>query len=266
MKELALWILIILIVVGCSNSGQNIESQAGAKPVAKDSLSATNLIKKEDRAIITKNPNQGEIYPIKPAGRINGVGVLVMKTGKDLLSTETIELFNDDMSIYAQWNYNDESFTIDNEPVPLFSVDAIRLKDDHEFLPRAFFTEYQIIHFEVKSKDGSYYEVLVNPDRRTTKKVRISSSHFEYYTWEEYLKLFYLMFDPLKNPLRESPDEQSEIVYKYNDYFFKAVEIRGDWVKLKCDGDCKPCDNGELVGWVKWKEGTTILLSIGYIC
>ena len=259
---------LLLIFIACSSPDQNGDdkNQIEKENEASSGLTSPNKIGEtpQERVI---DLDQGEIYPVRIADPMNGIGIIVMKSIGDGFNTrETIELLNEDNTVYAKWNYHNESFEIEGNISALFSVSDNRLKEDYDFSPRVFFTEYHIIHFEVMNKDGTFYEVLVNPDKGVTKRLSLKSSQFNYFSWEEYLKRLYLSYDPNSNPLRKFPDGQSEIVYKYNDYFFKVIEVKGDWVKIKCSSDCKLCDKGDLAGWVKWKYGKKLLIEIGIIC
>lgn len=257
---------MLMIFAACSSPDKK-EEQAEKNLTEQDkkvSSSLTSLGVSPEKVI---DLDQGEIYPVRIADPMNGIGVIVMKSiGEGFSTGETVELLNEDNTVYAQWNYDNESFEIEGNKSGLFSVNDNQLKEDYNFAPRAFFTEYHIIHFEVMSKDGAFCEVLINPDKGITKRINLKFSQFNYYSWEEYLRRLYLNYDPKTNPLKKSPNEQSEIAYKYNDYFFRVMEFKGDWIKVQCNSDCKMCDKGELTGWIRWKEGKRLLISIGIIC
>ena len=85
-------------------------------------------------------------------------------------------------------------------------------------------------------------------------------------TWEDYVLDSYIIFDSKTNPLRSSPTNDGPIIYRFNDHFFKGEEIVGDWVKIKCNNDCKICDNINLSGWIRWRNGRFFLIQLGIIC
>lgn len=238
------------------NKGQVEVSEEIVTTVPIDS----NVIKKE----VEPNLDEGEILPVKLTDQIRGEGVLVMKSEPEGLSSEdTLSVYNSDNSSYVSWCYENNYFKVKSDNYNLLEI-TTEVLTDYNINPRAFYPEYQIIHFEVVEENEKYYEVILNAKNNTVKRIP-KSSNWKYYTWEEYLKTVYVMYGG-DNPLKAEPKEESNIIYKFNDYFFKVVKIKGDWAKIQCNDDCKECDKGNLEGWIKWKDGNKLLVSLGIIC
>ncbi len=219
----------------------------------------SNSITKEELSLREVNQVGGEIYPVHFSKDINGEGVVVV----DLEATkEIIQIKNSDGSIYASINYKDQHLKLKEHTYNLFDIPLETYKD--LFNPRLFYPENRILHFECTKENKSSYKVIVNS--KEEKILDKSSFGVEFYKWEDYLSLAYISFNPQKNPLRLSPSEKAEVVYEYNDYFFKVLKVEGDWIKIKCDNDCKTCDKGSLEGWIKWKNGKKLLVYLGFIC
>ncbi len=258
-----------MIFVSCSSPDEKRKEKS---QIEKDSevssgLTSPNKIGETSQEKVI-DLEKGEFYPIDLNDWVYGIGILIMnRVYEGFSEDDTVKIHNVDNSIYVSFNYTNKYFSIEDSIYDLYYVDndVLEKKTEHVFKPRSFYPEYHTIHLEVLRKGSDYYEVLIDPKNGLTKRVKMNLSGFTYYSWEEYLKTIYLSFDSRTNPLKESPSEQSIVVYKYNDYFFKAIEVKGDWIKVKCS-DCKLCDKGDLTGWVKWKDGKKLLIEIGIVC
>jgi hypothetical protein len=264
MGRLIIFLLLpILLSCGKSEESENqgqIEASEEVGAEQTTALTESNAHKKE----VQPNLNEGEILPVNLTDRIRGMGVLVMKSEPDGLSLkDTLTVLNSDNTPFLSWCYKSEYFKVKSDSYKLFEV-TNEVLENYKIEPRAFYPEYQIIHFEVLGEIGNYYEVILNPENNTIKRIP-KSSNWKFYTWEEYLNTVYLMYGS-DNPLRAAPEEDAKVIYKFNDYFFKVIEIKGDWVKIQCNDDCKKCDKGNLEGWIKWKDGERLLVSLGIIC
>lgn len=270
MRANLLFIGILLIASFCSQKRQQTLGTETQDQVVidKDSVKqpkpASESIPPESVAQAQEMP--GEVYPIRYSPPMNGIGVLVKKideTGSG--KNDTLIVLNTDGTDYLSY-LKEKYLTVDSKSYEPFEVDERKLCEQHNVCPRQFYPEYDIIHFDVLKESEEAYKVLTDSKNNVTKSVGKDTSLLEFYTWEEYLMEYYLSFNPESNPLREKPSEEADIIYKYNDYFFKGIEIKGDWIKIECNSDCKECDKGDLTSWIRWREGEKLLVSIGIIC
>lgn len=271
MRTSLLFIGVFLIASFCNQKRQQspetvaqVQEVTNEKDSVKQPKPALKSALPERVAQVQEVP--GEVYPIRYSPPINGIGVLVKKTDETGGSNnDTLTVLNADGTDYLSF-LKGKYLTVDGESYEPSEVNERRLCEQHNVCLRQFYPEYDIVHFDVLEENEDTYKVLIDDDNDITKLIGKDTSLLEFYTWKEYLTEYYLSFNPESNPLREAPSEEASITYKYNDYFFKGVEVQGDWMKIRCNSDCKECDKGDLTGWIKWKEGDKLLVSIGIIC
>lgn len=254
MKYVCLIIFSCLIIISCSADKEQGEDSALNKK--------TSSVKQSKADVELK----GQLYPIRLDEEIIGEGVLSLK-GQDPYTertTEVIEILNLDGSIHSKINLTENNIVFDNGDV-IHSDSSRVLIEDYKFNPKLFYPEYELLEFFVLKVTDTHYYVSIDKDSNR-KMIKKNESQFNYNIWEDYIKNKYLSFDSVNNPIRESPEASSEIIYKYNDYFFEVIEVNGDWVKIECSDACKACDNGNLSGWIKWREGKKLLIKTATIC
>jgi len=72
-----------------------------------------------------------------------------------------------------------------------------------------------------------------------------------------------------QNPLRQKPNENSEIVKAFEKWTYLSVEIVGDWLKVT---DNKDCYSGaspstvDIVGWIRWRKDGKFILKVAHSC
>lgn len=236
----------------------------------KDNKKADTTIEKQQQPSTTETKSstelEGEIYPVRLEEEISGVGVLSYKSPEPYSEGAGggIEILNLDGSVYCTISLEEGTVTFEGEEV-IQIENTQRLLDEYQFNPRFFYPEYEFMEFVVLNVSDNHYHISVDSGSNE-KMIRKDESHFIYHSWEDYIQTKYLSFDPQENPIRVAPNDSSGIVYPYNDYFFKAIEVQGDWIKIECNDDCKTCDKGKLTGWIKWREGKELLVSTGSVC
>lgn len=253
---------VIILIVIVTNLGCDKKRDLGvSKNNSDDSSSIT-----DSQAVVDKNSmtedSTGEIYPIQLAPSMRGMGVVSIqfpKTG----STTILDSTND---VFIALNFGAREISLKDKAYSFSEASNQNLYQAHDFYPRMTSLEYEILLLDCIGKSEQFYEVVLNQQKGTTGRISASDSNALLLTWEELLLKSYISFDPKSNPLRPNPSDQSNIIYPYNDYFFKVVEVKGDWIKVKCNSDCKECEKGDLTGWIKWKEGDNFLIQIGLIC
>lgn len=115
------------------------------------------------------------------------------------------------------------------------------------------------------------FAVIVDEEEQTVKYIKKDEKGMVYEPWADHiLTTTGVAFDQQKNPLRHSPDEQSETipVNTNESTGIKAVLVKGDWLLVRVEDDS---DSGgeERVqeGWVKWRdEQGYLILELYYLC
>jgi hypothetical protein len=78
-------------------------------------------------------------------------------------------------------------------------------------------------------------------------------------------------FDEQKNVIRDKPaDNATSLGYENsgNDYSFLIEDIQGDWIRIGCAELCgSGCDSGKKYnGWIRWRKGDKLLITLAYAC
>lgn len=150
-------------------------------------------------------------------------------------------------------------------------IDSLYSKDDSEpaFSRRinniwSYYPEYYIVIFEAYPLDNDrFYNVVINGDI-------FALSHFDgitiYETWQEHLKTSFILTSK-DNPLKVAPDQNAEsLLFDYEELSFEVLEVKEDWIYVKCNIDCDGCPGIEVRGWIKWKEKNVLKVELRYIC
>lgn len=187
----------------------------------------------------------------------NTVGLVSMIVSDSVGLPECVTLFNKDGSIWMTFDYdygqklNKSSYTMDD-------IKALFPTWKEEFHPWAFKIDYLYLVFRCVSQDESSYSVIVDENTGLEKILR-KSKNFEFQTWEQHLFQCIIGLYSVNNILRELPDENSSIIFEDTEgYSFEAMEIKGDWVKLK------NIENQEIEGWIRWLDGDKLLVEFYY--
>lgn len=245
--------IAIIINLGCNKKRDlGTSNSLGNTPNLADSLTRDSM---------TQNL-EGEIYPVLLAPSMQGIGVVSIQFSK----AGSTKISDGRNNVFIELNFSAREISLQDKTYGFSEVSNQTLEQAHNFSPRMIALEYEILLFDCISKSEQFYEVVVNQQEGITGRIPISDSNAVFLTLEELLLKSYISFDPKSNPLRSDPSGQSMIIYPYNDYFFKVVEIKDDWIKVRCNSDCKECDKGDLTGWIKWKEESNFLIQIGLIC
>ncbi len=179
-----------------------------------------------------------------------------MRTGGLLrIYTDVLEEQNKTLFLIKDGTVFDSIFSKDNNE-PAFSHQSISIW--------SYFPEYYIVIFEAFAldKDG-FYKVLYNNDTLLVAQMN-NVTVFE--TWEEHIKKAYILTSN-SNPLKVKPDKNSEsFEYDYQELSFEVIEIKEQWVKVKCNIDCEGCPGIEITGWIQWRENNMLKVELRYVC
>ncbi len=128
---------------------------------------------------------------------------------------------------------------------------------------RAFYPDYNVIVFDA-FKDKRGYKVFVNG---SWKYIRLGKDLI-YKTWNEHLINDVYIVSESKNPLYEKNNLKSKVLADKNTYSYKVVKVEREWLEVECLKECEGCphDKKKLKGWVKWREGSKILIDLYYSC
>lgn len=177
-------------------------------------------------------------------------GILIIKADSVFLAKYTMDILNEDGSLYGQIVTSDQE-----EP------NLTKLKGNI----RAYYQDYYVIHFDAVKKNDSIFCVRIGNEM----KIIRSNDFLVFLSWPAYIMKFYCTTDS-SNPLRTSPEDAAAVVKvdDYSELSFTCSEVKGDWVKVKCFAACEGCpeNNTSIAGWIRWRKNGVLILKQHYAC
>ncbi|MCO6511816.1 MAG: hypothetical protein J5I65_13580 [Aridibacter famidurans] len=139
-----------------------------------------------------------------------------------------------------------------------------------EVNPFAFHSDYDLLDFRITRVSRSWIEIIVNEETKERKYVRgFTSSGI--LAWDQYLGGKFAV-DVHGQWILDQAAGTRIFSPEYTEHRVEPVEVRGDWLKVRCVmrkpsdsniGDRDPA--GESIeGWVKWRNGDDILITVFY--
>ena len=185
----------------------------------------------------------------------NTIGLIVLNEhgyGKE----DFIHFYNEDGSLWYKFTYyfdeSDGKFEYAND----------------DFRPFAFHPSYFVLALKCVGKENGRYEVIVNEETGLRKYIKADDPALKLETWEEHiLGVFAVTFNRVDNPLLDAPSGQvKEVALSNAEPFFHPVEIKGEWLKVKWESSEGMERKGPNYnsGWIKWKEGESLLVELFY--
>lgn len=225
---------LLLFLVCCDSEATNhISLKNVSKTITQETLQ-------------NKQNKQGDVTSIKDT-----IGLIVLS--KDYGKNDFIRFFNEDGTLWYEFTFyyddKDGEFEYANE----------------NFSPFAFHPDYFSLALKCVGGDNNRYEVIVNEKTGLTKFIKKGDPTLKFETWEEHiLKTFAIEFNREENSLRDKPNGKVKTADVPAETTFHAVEIDGEWLKLRWDSSNKAGKNGEF-GWIRWKKNEHILIELFYI-
>jgi hypothetical protein len=216
------------------NSNQNIASVSSASiPPEKNKVQSSKTITVDEKLR----------FSIK-----DSKGLLVLADGYDK-PNDFIEFFNEDGSRWYQFTfYYDDS-------------DGNFEYENGEFLPFSFHPDYFRLALKVVGEDSKRWKVVVNEETGLTKYAAKNVKNLKFESWEKNILNSSIEFTQKENPMREAPNAKLKKFRVSEFYQYNAVEIKGDWLRVKWDEGSKTNS-----GWIRWKEAGTLLIEWNSLC
>lgn len=134
---------------------------------------------------------------------------------------------------------------------------------------RAYYPEFNIIHFDCFGQKDNIFEIIINGKK---KHIQNRSNLTMYLDWGEYLGSW-LVSTTTDNPIKANPVSHSK-ANQWIDYemiAFSVIGIEGEWIKVEIDTVCSTiwaieADQRFTNGWLRWKEGKKLMVSLFYSC
>ena len=147
------------------------------------------------------------------------------------------------------------------------SLNIKNLETQKQWLkPELLSLEYPAFNFRCKSKANGWYEVIVN--NRTGKTFWIKKQRFtKFLTWEAFLKSEFVVYrmSRYKQAIRKLPSNVSTKIKYVGEDCFEVKSMKGEWIEIFTSDFCKSGygENKKTIlksGWIKWKNGNTLLI------
>ena len=172
----------------------------------------------------------------------SSIGVLVAQHYGE---QDTVRFFNEDGSIWYKFTfYYDDSDGKWDYP-------------NANFDPRAFHPDNFLLALDVIEVRGERYSVVVNVETGLRKWMK-KAPFLRLLTWDQYiLTAFSVAFNPVDNPVRVSPQPSAEVIRFVDDTDYRPEAVQGDWLKVKWGQE-----GAENHGWIRWKSGSRLLVTM----
>ncbi len=132
--------------------------------------------------------------------------------------------------------------------------------------PETLWLDYSSFNFRCESKNNGWYEVIVN--NQTGKTFWIKKERFtEFLTWEKFLKSKFVVerLPKYKQAIRQLPSNDSAKIKYVGKDCFQVKSMKGEWIEIFTSDFCKSGYGDSKTteiqsGWIKWKNGNTLLI------
>ena len=182
-------------------------------------------------------------------------GYLRVDLDKIMLYSKTIEIYNSDKTLYAE---------IVGDTLLVRGRKYNLIEDRRDTLRRyitsySFDPEYDIFILQCDGILDGYYKVQLNEG---FKLISTENRYTKFETLEEFVLSSLPDISSGKTPLRREPNDQASIIDGYDEFYYRATKMSGDWIFLECDVDYADCDKGKDSGWVKWRDSTGVIIRL----
>lgn len=138
------------------------------------------------------------------------------------------------------------------------------------FSPKGFWADAgYIFQFEYLRSNNNFIEVFIDSKKTIVKKLLLDSTLFKTETWQEHIIGTMIDLNQLKNIIRASPSEAGTSMGLENateDIIFIATKIQGEWLYIESESDCGFEKNSIYNGWIRWRNGEKMLITLAYAC
>ena len=130
-----------------------------------------------------------------------------------------------------------------------------------------YYPDYMVLHFaDVVATPDEF--LLPQCDGMDTLSMPRDDRKMRLRPWPEFIANV-LLSSTVNNPLRVAGDSVAAVVpdFDYEAVHFEPLEVAGEWVRVRCNAVCEGCDGDETIaGWLRWREGGSLLVDLWYAC
>jgi hypothetical protein len=151
-----------------------------------------------------------------------------------------------------------------------YVLDNVREKDG--ICPLFYKPDYGVLTYVCISKNKKYYTIIIN--EKEVKYMPIANGN-TFITWHDYILKYSIRSQ--SNAFLTAPNDNAETVSidKEGTDSFCPIAVKGDWVQVQydCNDDMDSCKKRYLntckpaqKGWIRWRKGNKLLVSIPTLC
>ncbi|KIC02076.1 hypothetical protein OA88_11075 [Flavobacterium sp. JRM] len=152
---------------------------------------------------------------------------------------KTIRFFNDET--INSWNIQD-------------------LKNQQKWLkPEILWLDYNFFIFRCEKQEKDWFKIIV--DNESGKSLWIKKSkNTEFRDWEKYLQdMFRISRKSKADKIYKLPNTNSGTIKYLGEECFQVKSMKGDWIEI-FTSECDDVKSEIKSGWIKWKNGNTLLI------
>jgi hypothetical protein len=209
-------------------------------------------------------------------GEIISKGVIFFKDKTTFILPDSFSILNKDGSVNAKIirindvidiNYNLKSENVKSiEPLkriyPYYYLENKKYKAPiPNVIVRANYPDFGVFVMDANKISDSIYEVFVDGEWKN-----LVNHNFIYCNWDDFLKQLLIKL-PKGIHIYSKINIKSKSYLTKSDVIYKAIEVNGDWIKVRCESKCHDCKNTKKNnGWIRWKRGDILLVDLYYVC
>ena len=140
--------------------------------------------------------------------------------------------------------------------------------DESWFQPEAFWINYDFFFFRCLEITPNYYKVLVNNESGLTYWIQ-RDSFLTYQSWEDFLSsVLAIGRSNAEQQIKTSNKKNGKSISFKGEDCFHVKQVKGDWLEITTIGVCtdEELTSGTLEsGWIRWRNGTQLLVKYSLI-
>lgn len=135
--------------------------------------------------------------------------------------------------------------------------------------PESIWLDYSIFIFRYTDFQDDWIEIIVNNDSMNKMWIRKTET-MSVNTWQTFLVNRTTAVEPLtSSEIKLEPSDNAQTIRKSTkDDCFEAIEIIGDWIKIKTNEtlDCNKHPDPIKSGWIKWRQNNKLTIEFFLTC
>jgi hypothetical protein len=238
--------MLTFFVYGCSNSIDNVKT----KICIKNDSSLKEKSKEFSHIKSSQHSSSGTEDYLN--NFFNSKGIVTF-LASDLNLKKDIILLNNNGTKYGIINFNNG---------------ITQFEPSSEFIPFEFYKDYYVLKFELADRRNDSLWVYTDKKMSIKKKLLADKRMFLIENWKDFFIGSMIDFDYELNPLKKYPNENTGVLKNvdYNNIVFEIIDVKNDWINIKCSERCGYSCENKISGWIKWNNGKDVIIKFSSTC